>query len=153
MLNKRLKMDRDKLEEELKLDEGCVYEVYEDHLGYATFGIGHLVKKSDEEHGQPLGTPVSEERVTQCFNDDIDTVCEEFDKNLPWWRTLPETRQRVLANMCFNLGYPRLSGFKNFLAALEFEDWETAAEEMMDSRWADQVGERAEWLRDKMLGY
>ena len=55
--------------------------------------------------------------------------------------------------MCFNLGYPRLSGFKNFLAALEFEDWETAAEEMMDSRWSEQVGERAERLRDKMLGY
>ena len=146
-------MDRDKLEEELKVDEGCVYEVYEDHLGYATFGIGHLVKKSDEEHGQPLGTPVSEERVTQCFNEDIDTVCEELDKNLPWWRTLPEPRQRVLANMCFNLGYPRLRGFKNFLAALELEDWETAAEEMMDSRWSEQVGERAERLRDKMLGY
>ncbi len=146
-------MDRVKLEEELKLDEGCVYEVYEDHLGYATFGIGHLVKESDEEYGQALGTPVSEERVTKCFNEDIDIVCEELDKNLPWWRTLPETRQRVLANMCFNLGYPRLSGFKNFLAALEFEDWETAAEEMMDSRWSEQVGERAERLRDKMLGY
>ena len=146
-------MDRIKLEEELKLDEGCVYEVYEDHLGYATFGIGHLVKKSDEEYKQALGTPVSEERVTKCFNEDIDTVCEELDKNLPWWRNLPETRQRVLANMCFNLGYPRLSGFKNFLSALEFEDWETAAEEMMDSRWSEQVGERAERLRDKMLGY
>ena len=74
-------MDRVKLEEELKLDEGCVYEVYEDHLGYATFGIGHLVKESDEEYGQALGTPVSEERVTKCFNEDIDTVCEELDKN------------------------------------------------------------------------
>ena len=79
-------MDRVKLEEELKLDEGCVYEVYEDHLGYATFGIGHLVKESDEEYGQALGTPVSEERVTKCFNEDIDIVCEELDKNLPWWR-------------------------------------------------------------------
>jgi lysozyme len=144
-------MDRSKLEEELKVDEGCVYEIYEDHLGYATFGIGHLVKETDEEYKQPLGTSVSEERVTKCFNEDIDTVCEELDKKLPWWKNLPENKQRILANMCFNLGYPRLSGFKNFLSALEFEDWGTAAVEMMDSRWAEQVGARAVRLKDRML--
>ena len=144
-------MDRNKLMEELKYDEGCVNEVYKDHLGYATFGVGHLIKKSDPEFGKDMGTAVPEERVTECFNEDIDIVCEELDRNLPWWRGLTDNRRRILANMCFNLGYPRLSGFKNFLGALKDEDWEKAAEEMMDSRWANQVGPRAERLRNRIL--
>ena len=144
-------MNRTKLEEELRVDEGCVYEVYEDHLGYATFGIGHLVKETDPEHGKALGTIVPEERVTECFNEDIDIVCGELDKNLPWWTELSDNRQRILANMCFNLGYPRLSGFKNFLGALEDKEWDKASMEMMDSKWAEQVGPRADRLKDRML--
>lgn len=144
-------MDRNKLMEELKYDEGCVNEVYEDHLGYATFGVGHLIKDSDPEFGKVVGTPVSGQRVTECFNKDIDIVCQELDKNLPWWRGLTDNRRRILANMCFNLGYPRLSGFKNFLGALKNEDWEIAAIEMLDSKWAGQVGPRATRLRDRVL--
>ena len=53
--------------------------------------------------------------------------------------------------MCFNLGYPRLSKFKNFLAAMQENDFETAAVEMMDSKWANQVGKRAERLKQRVL--
>ena len=144
-------MDRSKLMEELKYDEGCVNEVYEDHLGYATFGVGHLIKKSDPELGKDVGTAISEERVTECFNQDIDIVCEELDRNLPWWKGLTDNRRRILANMCFNLGYTRLSKFKNFFSALEKQDWKKASEEMMDSRWANQVGPRANRLSNRML--
>lgn len=144
-------MDRARLLEELMLDEGVIHEIYNDHLGYPTFGVGHLITEKDEEHGKPLGTPVSEERVTECLNVDVDIVCAELDKNMEWWRGLNDTRQRVMANMCFNLGYPRLSKFKKFLAAVQEEDWETAAVEMMDSKWATQVGDRAVRLREKML--
>ncbi len=144
-------MDRARLLEELMLDEGVIHEIYNDHLGYPTFGVGHLITEKDEEHGKPLGTPVSEERVTECLNTDVDIVCAELDKNMEWWRGLNDTRQRVMANMCFNLGYPRLSKFKKFLAAVQKEDWETAAVEMMDSKWATQVGDRAVRLREKML--
>ncbi len=144
-------MDRARLLEELMFDEGVIHEIYNDHLGYPTFGVGHLITEKDEEHGKPLGTPVSEERVTECLNTDVDIVCAELDKNMEWWRGLNDTRQRVMANMCFNLGYPRLSKFKKFLAAVQKEDWETAAVEMMDSKWATQVGDRAVRLREKML--
>ena len=144
-------MDRARLLEELMLDEGVIHEIYNDHLGYPTFGVGHLITEKDEEHGKPLGTPISEERVTECLNADVDIVCAELDKNMEWWRGLNDTRQRVMANMCFNLGYPRLSKFKKFLAAVQEEDWETAAVEMMDSKWATQVGDRAVRLREKML--
>ena len=52
-------MNIDKLREQLKIDEGCVYEIYNDHLGYATFGIGHLIRESDPEHGWKVGAEVS----------------------------------------------------------------------------------------------
>ena len=144
-------MDRSKLVEELIKDEGYKYEIYLDHLGYPTFGVGHLVLETDEEYGQPVGTPVSEERILECLNNDIDIVCKELDQNMSWWSELDDTRQRVLANMAFNLGLPRLGKFKKSLAAVQEQDWEKAAVEMMDSKWATQVGNRAVRLKEKML--
>ena len=144
-------MNKDKLMEELIKDEGYKYEIYLDHLGYPTFGVGHLVLETDEEHGQPVGTPVSEERIKECLSHDIDVVCSELDMKDPWWRNLSDNKQRVMANMCFNLGLPRLSKFKKFLGAMQISDWETAAVEMMDSKWAGQVGNRAIKLRDRVL--
>ena len=67
MREQESEMNIEQLKETLKVDEGVVYEIYNDHLGYATFGIGHLVLESDPEHGQEVGTPVSEERVDECF--------------------------------------------------------------------------------------
>jgi lysozyme len=144
-------MDRDKLVKELILDEGYIYEIYKDHLGYLTFGVGHLVLNTDEEYGKEVGTPVSEKRILECLNNDVDIVCEELDRNLYWWKELDDNKQRVMVNMCFNLGYPRLSKFKKFLAAMEVHDFETAAIEMMDSKWANQVGLRAERLKKRVL--
>ena len=144
-------MNKDKLVEELIKDEGYKYEIYLDHLGYPTFGVGHLVLETDEENGQSVGTPVSEERIKECLSHDIDVVCSELDMKDPWWRNLSDNKQRVMANMCFNLGHPRLSKFKKFLGAMQISDWETAAVEMMDSKWAGQVGDRAVRLRDRVL--
>jgi len=144
-------MDRNKLIEELKVDEGVIDEIYEDHLGFATFGVGHLILDNEPEFGKSVGTSVSNDRIRECLNKDIDIVCSELDRNAPWWRGLGDNRQRVLANMCFNLGYPRLSKFKKFLSAMQEGDWETAAVEMLDSKWASQVGDRAIRLRDRVL--
>ena len=74
----------------------------------------------------------------------------ELDKNMPWWKDLDDDKQRVMANMAFNLGLPRLSKFKKFLKAMEEGDFKTAAVEMMDSKWATQVGNRAKRLRDRV---
>ena len=144
-------MNKEKLIEELIIDEGCIDKVYADHLGFLTLGVGHLILDTDKEFKLGIGTPVSDERINECLHNDIDIVCAELDRNMPWWNELDETRQRVLANMCFNLGCPRLKNFKNFLAALEAGDFETAGEEMMDSKWATQVGSRAVRLQEKML--
>ena len=143
-------MNVDKLREQLKIDEGVKYEVYKDHLGYPTFGIGHLVVEGDEEMGKPVGTPVSEERVNSVFESDVQKFVVESEKVFPNLKDLPEEAQQVRVNMCFNMGAPRLSKFKKFIAAVNDGNWSTAAVEMMDSRWATQVGVRAERLRDRV---
>ena len=70
-------MNRQEVFETLKVDEGVEYVIYNDHLGYPTFGVGHLVLESDPEHGQPTGTPVSEKRVAECFDNDLNTAINE----------------------------------------------------------------------------
>ena len=94
-------MNREAVFNQLKIDEGVVYEIYEDHLGYATFGVGHLVLESDPEHGQPVGTPVSEERVRECFEKDLDTAISECTVLYgEAWIGFPGEVQEVL---CVNL--------------------------------------------------
>ena len=145
-------MNREAIYEQLKIDEGVVYEIYHDHLGYPTFGVGHLVLKSDPEYGQAVGTPVSEERVRECFEKDLDTAIDEcYQLYGPGtFNNFPGEVQEVLVNMLFNLGRPRLSKFKNFNAKLIEGDWAGAAPEGLDSLWARQVGARAERLMERL---
>lgn len=139
-------MNKDQLREELAEDEGCKFEIYLDHLGLPTFGIGALIKDHDPEYGQPVGTPVSEERVRQRFNLDIAVTIEDCQVLYDDFDDLPEEAQLVIANMMFNLGRPRLSKFKGMKAGVDARDWERAADEMVDSRWHDQVPNRAKRL-------
>lgn len=143
-------MNKTAVFEQLKIDEGVVYEVYLDHLGLPTFGVGHLVLESDPEYGEPVGTPVSEERVKECFDNDIETAISECEILWENFADFPGEVQEILVNMMFNMGRPRLSGFKNFRAALDEGDWNRAADEMVDSRWYRQVGKRAERLEERM---
>ena len=143
-------MNIDQLRDTLKIDEGVKYEIYNDHLGYPTFGIGHLVVESDEEHGKPVGTPVSEDRVNSVFEKDVAIMIDEAKKIFPNLDELPEEAQQVIVNMTFNMGRPRLSQFKKFIAGVNAGDWNKAAVEMMDSRWAKQVGRRADNLAKAM---
>ena len=143
-------LDIEQLKETLKVDEGVVYEIYNDHLGYATFGIGHLVLETDPEHGQAVGTPVSEERVDECFEKDVQTVIEDCKKLHDGWDGYPEEVKQVIANMMFNMGLTRLSKFKNHNAALQSGDWKEAAKEGRDSRWYKQVTNRAERLMKRL---
>ena len=143
-------MDINKLREQLKIDEGVRYEVYDDHLGYKTFGIGHLVKTTDEEYGSPVGTIVSEKRVNSVFDKDVETYIDESKKVFGNLEDMPQEAQQVIVNMCFNMGAPRLSQFKKFIKSIHDEDWATASVEMLDSRWANQVGVRANRLSDRI---
>ena len=143
-------IDVDQLKETLKVDEGVVYEIYNDHLGYPTFGIGHLVLESDPEHGQAVGTPVSEERVDECFEKDVESVISDCKKLHDGWDGYPEEVKQIVANMMFNMGLTRLSKFKKHNSALQSGDWKTAAVEGRDSRWYEQVTNRAERLMERL---
>tara|TARA_R100000278_G_scaffold72831_1_gene57163 strand:- start:1201 stop:1644 length:444 start_codon:yes stop_codon:yes gene_type:complete len=143
-------MNIDQLREELKIDEGVKYEIYLDHLGLPTFGIGHLVLDSDPEHGQEVGTPVSEDRVNECFAKDVEVVLSECTHLYPDFDVLPEEVQLIIANMMFNMGRPRLSKFKGMKRGVDARDWNAAADEMVDSAWYRQVTNRAQRLVDRM---
>ena len=143
-------MNIETLRKELELDEGVKYEIYNDHLGYATFGIGHLVIDSDPEHGQEIGTPITEDRVIEAFNSDVQIVLSDCERLYNDFNVLPEEVQLIIANMMFNMGRPRLSKFKGMKAGVDAQDWNRAADEMIDSAWYRQVPNRAGRLVKRM---
>ena len=143
-------MNIEQLRKELEVDEGVKYEIYNDHLGYPTFGIGHLVRDSDPEAGAALGTPVTEDRVIEAFNQDVETVLNDCTILYDDFDDLPEEAQLIIANMMFNLGRPRLSKFKGMKAGVDSRDWNKAADEMIDSAWYRQVPNRAGRLVKRM---
>ena len=143
-------MNIEQLRKELEVDEGVKYEIYNDHLGYPTFGIGHLVRDTDPENGEPVGTPVSEDRVIEAFNQDVETVLSDCNILYDDFDDLPEEAQLIIANMMFNLGRPRLSKFKGMKAGVDARDWKKAADEMIDSAWYRQVPNRAGRLVTRM---
>ena len=143
-------MNIEQLRKELEVDEGVKYEIYNDHLGYPTFGIGHLVRDTDPEAGAALGTPVSEDRVIEAFNQDVETVLSDCNILYDDFGDLPEEAQLIIANMMFNLGRPRLSKFKGMKAGVDGRDWKKAADEMVDSAWYRQVPNRAGRLVTRM---
>mgnify|MGYP001286753789 FL=1 len=143
-------MNIEQLRKELEVDEGVKYEIYNDHLGYPTFGIGHLVRDTDPEAGAAIGTPVSEDRVIEAFNQDVETVLNDCTILYRDFNDLPEEAQLIIANMMFNLGRPRLSKFKGMKAGVDARDWKKAADEMIDSAWYRQVPNRAGRLVTRM---
>ena len=143
-------MNIEQLRKELEVDEGVKYEIYNDHLGYPTFGIGHLVRDTDPEAGAELGTPISEDRVIEAFNEDVETVLSDCAILYDDFDELPEEAQLIIANMMFNLGRPRLSKFKGMKSGVDSRDWNKAADEMVDSAWYRQVTNRAERLVKRM---
>lgn len=143
-------MDRQAVYETLKVDEGVKYEIYLDHLGLKTFGVGHLVTDKDPEDALVVGDSVSEERVFACFDADLDVSISECKLLFPTFDDFPEEAQQVIVNMMFNMGRPRLSGFKKFCLAANSGDWATAAAEGRDSKWYQQVTNRAERLMSRL---
>lgn len=125
--------------DQLKRDEGRRPKPYQDTQGVWTVGYGHNLTTG----------ALSEDAMTQILRDDLqtaDTAC----RSLPIWTDLSEPRRGVLLNMCFNLGFEGLMQFRQMYAALEARDYERAADAMLDSRWARQVGARADRLAKQM---
>lgn len=122
-----------KLKSQLRRHEGLRLLPYECSAGKLTIGYGRNL----EDKG------ISVEEAEQFLDADITDCIKDLERSVDFFGSLDEVRQDVLINMCFNLGIGRLLKFKNMLAALSRGDFKKAAAEMLDSKWARQVGGRA----------
>ena len=123
-----------KLIEMLKLHEGVRSHVYLCSAGYETLGVGRNISES--------GLGLSDDEIEYLLNNDIKRVREELEDAYFWFPALNEARQDAMIDICFNLGLTRLRGFVNALEAMSREQFDIAADEIMDSRWATKVGNR-----------
>ena len=135
-----------KIKDDLRRHEGVRYDVYLDTEGLKTAGVGHLLDQDAWE----VGDEVDEAQVEAWFEEDVQTAIRDAADLVTIKH--PENVMRVMVNMAFNLGKPRLSNFKNMLKAVNAHDYNTAADEMIDSRWYGQVGRRSEELVEMMRG-
>lgn len=133
-------MNIETMRDELLLDEGLKLKPYRCTAGKLTIGVGRNL--------DDVG--ITRTEALQMLENDIQRTAIELDAKLPWWRSLDEVRQRVILNMAFNLGVPGLLGFKNTLATVQAGKYEDAAKGMLASRWAGQVGDRAQRLAQMM---
>ena len=130
------------LRNDLIRDEGLKLKPYKDGVGKLTIGVGRNL----DDRG------ITEVEAYAMCDHDIEIVATELDRNASWWRDLPEPAQRGLMNMCFNMGWPRLSRFQRMLSALKLQSFKIAATEALDSTWAKQVGARAERIAGDFRG-
>jgi len=142
----------ERLRQLLEHDEGCVYEVYLDHLGKETCGIGHLIVPFDKEFGWPVGAPVSEERVAELFKQDVTIALNDAKWLVRDFDDLPEDAQVTIASLCFQLGRSRYSKFVKHLAAIEARNWKAAADQLRDSKLYKQTPNRTERHAKRLEG-
>jgi len=133
---KKIQMHHKKLIDQLVIDEGFSEPVYQDSEGFWTIGIGRMVDVRK-------GGGITRHEAEFLLQNDIDRSVGELVARLPWFAGLPEEKQRAMVNMNFNLGITKFMKFKNMLAAMRTGNYERAASEALNSKWARQVKGRA----------
>lgn len=123
-----------KLSDQLRIHEGVRTHFYRCTSGLATIGVGRCIEEGS------LG--LSDDEIDYLLENDIKR-CKQELVGLSWFADLDAVRQDAIVNLCFNLGLTRLMGFKNAMGAMAVGDYQKAADEFLDSRWANQVGQRA----------
>lgn len=134
-------MNYDILLEQLKDFEGLELKAYQCTAGKTTIGLGRNL----DDYG------ITEEEAYYLAKNNIYELEDELDRAIPWWRQLDDARQRALINLSYNVGTTTLLKFKKTLQYLEDGSYEEAAKEVLDSRWADQVGRRAIFISNVFL--
>lgn len=130
----------DKLTDMLVDHEGMRRKPYRCTAGKLTIGVGRNL----DDRG------ISPDEAMYMLANDIKDARRELSAAFPWFDKLDEVRQAVLIDMCVNLGLSRLQGFRNTLALIGVGKYEAAAQEMLNSKWAEQVGRRAQRLSRMM---
>lgn len=133
-------MDIQRLANQLTIDEDKRNKPYRDTVGKLTIGVGRNL----DDRG------LSDDEIAYILANDIKIVEKELDRELPWWRGMNDVRQNVLANMSFNIGVPAIKTFKNTLLSMRNGSYDMAADGMLSSKWASQVGDRAKRLAKQM---
>jgi lysozyme len=133
-----------KIIELLHEDEGLRLHVYDDAtgkpieagytcVGNPTIGYGRLLTK---------GRGITTGEADMLFGRDLQETVEELERNYPWFIKLDSVRADVVISMAFNMGVPTFNEFQNTIHAINRKDWETAAEEIMDSKAARDLPRR-----------
>lgn len=117
---------------DLKVDEGVMLKPYKDTAGKITIGIGRNLTDDG----------ISQAEMLVLYNTDIMMVTTDLDADLTWWREKPDNVQRVLINLCFNMGWTKLSAFHTFLQLIEQDDIEGAIADLEGTAWFGEVGLR-----------
>lgn len=133
-------MDRLALIIQLGVDEGRRLKPYLDTKGKMTIGTGRNL----------TDVGISSLECDMMLDNDVDSHIGDLNRYLPWWTQLNDVRQNVLVNMCFNLGIAKLLGFTNTLTLAHAGNYDSAADEMLASEWAKEVGGRATRLAQEM---
>ena len=156
-----MKYNKDLVMEKLIAHEGLRLQVYEDSLGIATIGIGRNLEDRGitPEELEWMDIPnmaivhtmgITEADAMYLAQNDVQIVEEELLRSHPCVENLDAVRQLVLVDMAFNMGVPRLGKFKKMWAAIHENNFDEAAKEMLDSRWANQVKSRSTKLAHAM---
>lgn len=139
-----MRRDLDDLKDQLRQQEGLRLKPYRDPLGVLTIGYGRNLD----------AVGISKEEAEILFQNDVDAAYQDCKRTFPWFQDLDDVRQDVIINMVFNMGLNKVLGFKRMLTAMAIQDHKWAAAEMLNSRWAMQVGKRATDLAFQMTyGY
>lgn len=126
-------MNMERLKETLKKHEGEKLEIYKCSMGYQTIGVGHNLDTK----------PISKRVSDLMLEDDVEDSIADCKRNISFFDSLDDVCQEALVNLCFNMGIAKLMQFKKTLAHLQDGNREKAANELLDSRYATQVGYRA----------
>ena len=130
----------EKLIEQIKKAEGFRGMPYKDTLGIPTIGYGTKL-------------PIDEEEAELLLKKRLNDTIKDLKRAYPKFEELPPTIQEVLLDMGYNMGIPRLMKFKKMWKAIDEGDWNKMADEMVDSRWYRQVGNRAKNLVQVVRDY
>lgn len=137
---------RDRLREMLKRHEGLELKPYQCTANRWTVGYGHNL----EAHGKERMESITLEEAERFLDEDIAAAESMCRTRMPYYDDLDDVRKAVLVDMCFNLGIGGLMGFKKTLGAVAEKQYGRAAVEMLNSKWATQVGRRAKRLSEMM---
>lgn len=122
------------LKAELEQDEGRKLQSYRDQYGNITVGVGHNINAN--------GISITDETADLNYTNDVDKAEAALDKGVSWWRDLPDVWQRVLINLCFNMGWGTLSTFTTFLGLVQGGQYDAALDDLATTAWAKETGTR-----------